>query len=156
MIWINAARVRTGHSSGMETTPYDLLGGESGVKRLAEAFYDVMDELPEAATLRAMHAADLRGIKQKLFEFLSGWFGGPALYFQNHPGVCIMGAHARYGIGPAERDQWLLCMREALRRVEAPAEVVAMLDQPLRRFAEAVRNRDAPGAAAGEAASGRA
>lgn len=128
--------------------PYFLLGGEAGVRRLAEAFYDAMDELPEAAALRALHGSDLSGIKQKLFEFLSGWLGGPAIYFQKHPGVCIMSAHARFAIGPAERDQWMLCMREALRRVEAPADVAAMLERPLQRFTEAMRNRDAPGVSA--------
>jgi hemoglobin len=132
--------------------PYFLLGGEAGVRRLAEAFYDAMDELPEAAALRALHGSDLSGIKQKLFEYLSGWLGGPALYFQNHPGVCIMGAHARFAIGPAERDQWMLCMREALRRVDAPAEVAAMMERPLQRFTEAMRNRDAPGVPADPAA----
>lgn len=123
-------------------TPYELLGGEDGVRCLAEAFYDVMDELPQARTLRAMHAKDLSNIKQKLFEYWSGWFGGPNLHFQNHGHVCMMGLHARYAIGTAERDQWMLCFREALRRVNAPKEVAAMLDPPLSRFTEAMRNTE--------------
>lgn len=140
MIQVNAGRGRGIHSWRMDN-PYLLLGGEAGVRRLAEAFYDAMSEFPEAASVRRMHAEDLGGIKQKLFEFLSGWLGGPQVYFQNHPGVCIMSVHARYAIGPAERDQWLLCMREALRRVDASPEVTAMLERPFVRFAEAMRNR---------------
>ena len=38
-------------------TPYQILG-EEGIRRLANAFYDVMDSLHEAASIRAMHARD--------------------------------------------------------------------------------------------------
>ncbi|MDR3419572.1 MAG: group II truncated hemoglobin [Nevskia sp.] len=124
------------------STPYQLLGGEAGIRRLADEFYEAMDRLPEAAAIRAMHAGDLAPIKQKLFEYLSGWLGGPHLYVARYGSFCLMGPHARYAIGPAERDQWLLCMREALRRVEAPPEVVQMLEKPLARFADALRTRD--------------
>ncbi|MBX6421656.1 MAG: group II truncated hemoglobin [Nevskia sp.] len=125
----------------METTPYEMLGGETGVRRLAEAFYDAMVELPEAADLRALHNEDLSGIKRKLFEYLSGWLGGPMIYFEKYGGVCIRSVHARFPIGAAERDQWLLCMREAMRRVNAPPQVAALLDLPFARMAEAMRNR---------------
>jgi len=56
---------------------YEALGGEAKVRELAYRFYDVMDETPEAASIRAMHREDLSEIKELLFEFLSGWFGGP-------------------------------------------------------------------------------
>ena len=51
----------------MNHTPYQLLGGEDGVRRLCEAFYDCMEQLPEAADIRRMHGEDLSGIRQKLF-----------------------------------------------------------------------------------------
>src|SRR5690554_3690611 len=60
-------------------TPYQLLGGEPGLRKLANTFYDIMDSLPEAAEIRAMHGGDLDEIKEKLFEYLSGWMGGPPL-----------------------------------------------------------------------------
>ena len=37
-------------------TPYELMGGEAGVRRLVDRFYDLMDTAPEAATIRALHA----------------------------------------------------------------------------------------------------
>ena len=40
-------------------TPYDLLGGEDGIRRLVDRFYDLMDTAPEAATVRALHATSL-------------------------------------------------------------------------------------------------
>jgi hemoglobin len=134
-------------------TPYELLGGEAGVRRLAATFYDVMNELPAAAAIRRMHADDLTAIKETLFEYLSGWLGGPHIYLQKRGSFCLSRPHAPYAIGPAERDQWLLCMREALRRIDASAELQAMLEQPLFRIAETIRNRD--GAEAGHADAGR-
>lgn len=121
--------------------PYELLGGEQGVRRLAEVFYDVMDELIEADDIRKMHASNLDEIKDKLYEYLSGWLGGPPLYADKH-GVCLTKPHKPYAIGPAERDQWLLCMDEALNRVGASTEVKAMLKGPMYAIADAIRNTD--------------
>jgi len=123
-------------------TPYELLGSEAGVRRLAQVFYQVMDELPQAQTIRHMHAANLENIQQKLFEYLSGWLGGPHHYQQKYGTVCLTKPHQPYAIGPAERDQWLLCMEEALRRVNASAELQAMLKDPMYRIADALRTSD--------------
>ena len=95
-------------------TPYDALGGETGIRRLVYRFYELMDELPEAYTVRQMHTESLQGSAQSLFEFLSGWFGGPALYIakKGHPRLRMR--HAPYAVGPVVRDEWMLCMRQAL------------------------------------------
>ncbi len=123
-------------------TPYELLGGETGVRRLADTFYDVMDELPEAEAIRKMHAESLVDVKQKLFEYLSGWLGGPHHYHKKHGTVCLTKPHKPYAIGPAERDQWLLCMDETLRRIGASEQLKAMLKQPMFGIADAIRNTD--------------
>lgn len=124
-------------------TPYQLLGGEAGVRRLAETFYDVMDELPQAERIRQMHAASLSDVKQKLFEYLAGWMGGPQdLYQQKYGTVCLTKPHKPYQIGPVERDQWLFCMDEALRRIDASEELTAMLKGPMFALADTVRNSD--------------
>lgn len=121
-------------------TIYKLIGGETGVRALVDAFYDAMERLPQAATIRAMHAADLAPMRRKLFEFLSGWFGGPRLYFEKYGNVCMQRAHAPYRIGVAERDQWLLCMKAALDAVGVGEEARALLRVPMYRFADALRN----------------
>jgi hemoglobin len=124
-------------------TPYELLGGEAGVRRLAEVFYDVMDELPQAETIRKMHAESLSDVKQKLYEYLVGWMGGPQhLYQQKYGTVCLTKPHKPYAIGPAERDQWLACMDEALRRIDASDDLKAMLKGPMFMLADTVRNND--------------
>ena len=122
-------------------TPYQLLGGAEPLRRLVDRFYDLMDSAPEARELRAMHGADLAPMRDKLFDFMSGWLGGPALYAQRTGSVCITRAHQPFPIDAAARDQWLWCMQRALADVDAPAEMRAMVTQPLERMADFLRNR---------------
>lgn len=128
-------------------TPYQILG-EDGIRQLSDTFYTIMDTLPEAAGIRAMHAADLAPMKVKLAEYLTGWMGGPPRYAQKYGTVCMTSPHEPYPIGPAERDQWLLCMHKALQQTNASEELVEMLRVPLLRIADAIRNKDGPGSAA--------
>ena len=128
-------------------TPYQLLG-EQGIRELTSAFYDIMDSLPEAAGVRAMHASDLAAMKEKLAEYLIGWMGGPPLYADKYGTVCMTTPHEHYHIGPEERDQWLLCMDKALERIGASEDLIKMLSVPMFRIADAVRNREGPSAAA--------
>jgi len=129
-----------------QQTPYQLLG-EDGIQRLVNTFYDIMDSLPEAAGVRAMHANDLSTMKIKLAEYLTGWMGGPPVYAQKYGSVCMTSPHEFYHIGPDERDQWLLCMDKALEQTGASEELVAMLKMPLFRIADAIRNREGPSSA---------
>lgn len=125
----------------MADTPYEILGQE-GVRALADAFYEVMDELPQAAKVRAMHAENLDTIKRKLTAYLTGWMGGPPVYQAMTGTVCLTEPHEPYAIGPKERDQWLLCMDEALERTGASDELKEMLKIPLFQIADTVRNQD--------------
>jgi hemoglobin len=122
-------------------TPYQMLG-EEGILKLTTVFYDIMDTLPEAAGIRAMHAEDLSGMKVKLAEYLTGWMGGPPVYSDKYGTVCMTSPHEPYHIGPQERDQWLLCMDKALEQTGASEELVEMLKIPIYRVADAVRNRE--------------
>ena len=102
----------------MTTTPYEILGGAEGVRALVDRFYDLMDELPEAADIRAMHPEDLAESREKLYLFLSGWTGGPPLYMQKHGHPRLRARHLPFPIGIAERDAWMLCMTRALEEHE--------------------------------------
>lgn len=114
---------------------YDLIGGETGVRRLVERFYDIMDTDPTAIDLRALHAPDLAPMRQTLFEFMSGWLGGPRLYRR-----CVMSAHRPFSIGEKERDQWLACMRRAMADSGVSREVRDLLEKPLFSMADFMRN----------------
>ena len=122
-------------------TAYQIVGGEPMVRRIVDRFYDIMDSAPEAAGIRALHARDLTAVRERLFEFLSGWLGGPPLYFQRPDHKCIMSAHRPFPIGAAERDAWMMCMRRALEDSGLPADYRGVLEEAFQRMAEAFRNR---------------
>jgi hemoglobin len=122
-------------------TAYELLGGEPALRKLVGAFYRIMDAAPEAADIRAMHGPDLGPITELLFEWLSGWLGGPALYSQRKGGPCLVGSHRPYAIGEAERDQWLWCMAHALDEQDIEPRLRRAIDPAFARIADMVRNR---------------
>jgi len=97
-----------------DISPYQRLGGQVGVRRLVDRFYDLMDTLPEAADIRAMHPASLATSRDKLFKFLSGWLGGPQLYMEEYGHPRLRARHLPFSIDDAARDAWLLCMNQAL------------------------------------------
>ena len=129
----------TSEAAKSPVTPYELIGGEAAVRRLADRFYEIMDTDPAAARIRAMHGEDLTPIRQLLFEFLSGWLGGPPLYFQRTEHRCIMSAHRPYAIGETERDQWMACMRRAMDECGVAPQLRALMEQAFMKMANAFR-----------------
>jgi hemoglobin len=124
-------------ASRVDTTPYEAIGGEAVLRRLVDRFYDIMERDPAVVPLRNMHAADLGPMRQRLFEFMSGWLGGPRLY-----SGCVVGAHSHLKIGERERDQWLLCMRQAMAEEEVPEPMRTLMDSALVRMAGMFVSRD--------------
>lgn len=111
---ISAVVKTTAPVYGVGDSTFRAAGGEEGIKQLVDAFYDYMDTLPEAVTIRAMHADDLTESREKLTTFLTGWMGGPSRYAEKYGSMNIPGAHRHLAIGIAEKEAWLLCMQKAL------------------------------------------
>lgn len=109
---------------------YELLGAAVAVRRLADRFYELMDELPEASHVRRLHPDRLEGCAESLFEYLSGWLGGPAL-------CSARAGPARHcPVGSLECNEWLLCMRLALAEQIEDAGLRAALLRALSSMAE--------------------
>lgn len=125
-----------------ETTTYARLGGEQGLRDLVDRFYDLMDQLPEAKTVRDLHANDLTMSRDKLFKFLSGFFGGPPLYTQQYGHPMLRKRHLPFRIGEAERDQWLLCMSQAIDELVPDQQLAIQLRVNFARTADHMRNVD--------------
>lgn len=102
-------------SPNPQRPPYELLGGDAGVRALVARFYALMDSEPEFAGIRALHPGSIEGSIEKLYLFLSGWLGGPPLYMQKHGHPMLRARHMPFAIGSAERDQWMACMERAMR-----------------------------------------
>ncbi|HTY03602.1 MAG TPA: group II truncated hemoglobin [Rhodocyclaceae bacterium] len=123
-----------------KVTPYQRIGGEPVVRAIVHRFYELMDTLPEAQTVRRMHT-DLAASEEKLYMFMTGWLGGPQLYAQKYGPPRLRASHLPFAIGTAERDQWLLCMRQAMEENVEDKPQLAALDQALSDLADFMRNQ---------------
>jgi hemoglobin len=124
------------------TTHFEAIGGEEGVRKLVDRFYDLMDASPEAAAIRALHPEDLAGSREKLFMFFVGWMGGPPLYETQVGPPRLRARHIRFPIGVRERDEWMWCMRRALKETQVPEPFSQTLEQAFAKLADFMRNRD--------------
>jgi hemoglobin len=107
-------------SDATPKTPFDALGGHATMLAICNRFYDLMDEDPAYAELRAIHASDLTRMRTALASFLAGWAGGPRDWFETNPGRCMMSVHKPYTITPGLAAQWAEAMQRAIAEV-APA-----------------------------------
>lgn len=126
----------------MSQTLYEILGGEVPLRNLVNTFYSVMDTAPEAQELRAIHSKDLSDANQKLFEFLSGWLGGPRLFEEKHGHPRLRARHSPFAIGEKERDQWLFCMAKALQICQPPKAFSFEFYPAIAGLANHMRNKE--------------
>ena len=122
-------------------TPYELMGGEAAILNLVDRFYFYMDTSTEAEGVRNMHAQSLSTAKDKLFKFLSGWLGGPDLFIQEFGHPMLRRRHFPFTIGPAERDQWMMCMGKAIAEVPMDKALRASLLESLAQLASHMINQ---------------
>ena len=119
---------------------YERIGGEIGVRRLVRRFYAIMDTMPEAAGIRALHA-DMARAQDRLFMFLSGWMGGPALYTEKFGHPRLRMRHLPFTIGDSERDQWMACMSQALDETVTDEALRDELKDAFTKIADFMRNQ---------------
>jgi truncated hemoglobin YjbI len=94
---------------------YHLVGGSETFYKLARAFYARVENDP---VLRPLYPRHLDGCPTRnLSRFLTQFFGGPCEHSQHSSQPSLREAHARFRIGPTERDAWLRNMTAALEDV---------------------------------------
>ena len=125
-----------------QLTHYERIGGSEKVRALVERFYQLMDELPEAYGIRKLHAQDLQGATEKLYKFLTGWMGGPQLYAEQYGHPMLRARHLPFPISSTERDQWLLCMNQALGEVVEDVALRKELSAAFAKVADHMRNSE--------------
>lgn len=126
---------------GVGDASFQAAGGEEGIRKLVDAFYDAMETLPEVAVIRHMHPQSLDMARDKLARFLCGWLGGPKLYAEKYGAIHIPKAHSHLPIGSSERDEWMLCMQHALAQQDYADDFKVYLLTQLFVPAERCRNK---------------
>ncbi|NJP39154.1 protoglobin domain-containing protein [Alkalicoccus luteus] len=97
--------------------------GEERLHRIIDIFYGHVAEHPE---LKDIFPDNLTETRRKQKQFLTQFFGGPALYTEEHGHPMLRARHMPFAITPERADAWLSCMGQAL--VEADVE------EPLRSY----------------------
>lgn len=119
---------------------FELIGGQAAVERLVERFYDRMDRLTAAQSIRALHPRDLGASKAVLKRYLTEWLGGPPLYSKERGHPRLRMRHQPFRIGAVERDAWMLCMSGALEEVVTSVRLREQLGRSLSKIADWMRN----------------
>ncbi len=133
---------QSGKRYGDGDTSFQAAGGEEGIRKLADAFYDVMAELPQAKLIHDMHGDNIDILRDKLARFLCGWLGGPKLFREKYGPIQIPKAHNHLDIGIEERDAWLACMKQALAQQPYAEDFKDYMLKELFRPADRSRTKD--------------
>lgn len=111
--------------SDSERSDFDRLGGESGIRRWVDRFYDQVSADPLLAPL---FPRDLTASRDKQFAFFVEFFGGPALYTQRHGPAFLRFKHRKAKIGQPERDAWMRLMLSALKEQGTAEDLIARVN----------------------------
>ncbi|WP_299796541.1 group II truncated hemoglobin [uncultured Shewanella sp.] len=149
MNWLKKVFQRKQHSQkninssrdDRQSNAYELIGGEPVIRALAHQFYLQMQEQGRASELLSMHQAPIEESEQKLFEFLSGWLGGPGLFEQKYGHPALRARHMPFKIDKEMRDQWLFCMKQAIEIEIEEVEHQNVIFMAISRLADNMRNQ---------------
>ena len=106
-------------------SPFESVGGHDAMRAITDRFYDLMEQEPAYAELRAIHADDLSDMRAQLPLFLAGWAGGPRDWFEAKPGKCMMSAHGGIPITRDTAGQWVEAMTRAIADTQVKDRTVA-------------------------------
>ncbi|MEN0068462.1 MAG: group II truncated hemoglobin [Myxococcota bacterium] len=118
---------------------FERMGREPGVARLVDAFYDHMAEAPDMAPLLALHP-DLERARERLYEFLVGWMGGPPLFVQKYGHPRLRMRHLHVAIDETGVALWMRCMDHALMTTVPHEDLRELLHSNFSRLAAHMQN----------------
>jgi hemoglobin len=128
--------------AGDTITLYEAIGGDDAVRALTRRFYELMDTLPEAARCRAIHPPSLEGSEAKLYDYLTGYLGGPPVYVEKYGHPRLRSRHFGAAIGALETEEWLLCFRRALDETIENPKLRDIIWSPIERLAHHMQNKE--------------
>lgn len=123
-------------------TLYEAIGGDPTIRALVRRFYELMDTLPEARACRDVHPPSLARAEEKLYEYLTGYLGGPQLYVEKYGHPRLRSRHFVAPIGTEERDGWILCFQKAMEETIEHPKLREIIWAPIERLAHHMMNKD--------------
>ncbi len=123
-------------------TTFQKIGGQKVIDKLVDDFYEIMESDPRAKNCLATHEGrDLRVAAQKLKAFLCGWTGGPQIYLKTYGHPRLRMRHFPFSIGEEESQEWLYCMKEALKKSSIQNDHQIELINAFQGLTELIKNR---------------
>ena len=119
-----------------ETVGLADLGGEEGISRWVERFYDAVARHP----LLAPMFENLAVAREKQRTFFIEFFGGPKLYTETYGKPFLRFKHRNFKIGAAERDAWMELVMASLAEITSDAALIDALRSRLAPLATAMIN----------------
>ncbi|MFU0842142.1 MAG: Globin [Burkholderia sp.] len=120
---------------------YERIGGEEGIHALVLVYLKNLKTMPEVAHVRALYPEDLTKYETRMTEFLSGFLGGPALYTERHGMPMLRENHRHFPIDETVRDEWMVCMRDALNKCVKDDELRLYLEGVFWKMADSFRSK---------------
>jgi len=122
---------------------YQAFGGADGVRTLTDRFYDLMELEPQYRALRNMHGEDMTLIREKLYEFFSGWLGGPQLFVEKYGHPQLRARHMPFVVNMQVRNEWVACFAQAMSELEIDKELAEPVLIQIFAMADWCRNQNA-------------
>ena len=119
-----------------ETVGLAELGGEEGIGRWVERFYDAVAR----HSLLAPMFEDFEAAREKQRTFFIEFFGGPKLYTETYGKPFLRFKHRHFKIGLAERDAWMELVMAALGEEVSGEAILAEVAGRLGRLAKLMVN----------------
>ena len=119
-------------------TPYEIIGGSDTLARLVDNFYDLVAKHPDLAPL---FPEDFTEVKERQYQFLTQFLGGPTLYTDQHGHPMLRARHMRFPIGVVQAEAWLACMKEAMDQTGLHQELRHQIFDRLRLTAHHMVNQ---------------
>lgn len=106
----------------MAQSTYELIGGEPTIRKIVNHFYPKVQQHPD---LKDIFPANIEPVMEKQYQFLTQFFGGPALYTSEYGHPMMRARHMPFEITEKRALAWLSCMKEALSETELSPDIQA-------------------------------
>lgn len=92
------------------TTLYAKIGPKK-LREIVDRFYDLVFEESE---IKHLFKTDKSLIRDKQYQFLTQFLGGPQIYTQHHGHPRMRIRHLPHAIDDAAKTEWLRCMKQSI------------------------------------------
>lgn len=119
-------------------TLYNLMGGDEGMRRIADTFYDKVSNHPE---IKDLFPKNLDVSKEKMAMYLTQFLGGPSLYSEKYGPPMMRRRHLAFPVTPEGNEAWLACMEDALKEHRVEEQHQNLIMNSLRQIGYRLINR---------------